>query len=150
MQIPPFPQLHILSNECVVGPFVVTFEDASLETAETVITSRCPPPHARDCFKRFKNLRVLYLWDGFTDVLAALDMDITPLLAAPRLRKLCINRWSFDEDASDLPRILLSTNPQLEELTLEDISTEFVDSRTVQGLLRLHALKPFDAWRCSM
>ncbi|KAG9224201.1 hypothetical protein CCMSSC00406_0004700 [Pleurotus cornucopiae] len=91
------------------------------------------PSWVLDCFKRFKNLRVLYLWDGTTDVLASLDMDITPLLAAPRLRKLCIHRWSFDEDASDLLRILLSTNPQLEELTLREIFTEFVDEDSAEA-----------------
>ncbi|KAF9497750.1 hypothetical protein BDN71DRAFT_1504458 [Pleurotus eryngii] len=60
------------------------------------------PLGASDCFKRFENPRALSLCGGSTDTLKVLDLNLTPLVAAPHLRKLCVQTWCLEDDASGL------------------------------------------------
>lgn len=89
---------------------------------------------------------MLSLWGGSTDMLKALDLNLTPLVAAPRLHKLCIQTWRFEDDASDLLDILLSTNPLLEELALDNIfvASDVVDEDEdpdASSVVRFEALR---------
>lgn len=107
------------------------------------------PLWVSDCFKRFENLRVLSLWGGSTDMLKALDLNLTPLVAAARLRKLCIQTWCFEDDASDLLDILLSTNPLLEDLVLDNIfaASDVVDEDDdpdAPSVVRFEALRSLE------
>ncbi|KAF7431062.1 hypothetical protein PC9H_006780 [Pleurotus ostreatus] len=105
------------------------------------------PSWVSDCSKRFENLRVLSLWGGSTDMLKALDLNLTPLVATPRLRKLYIQTWCFEDDASDLLDILLSTNPKLEELVLDNVfgASDVVDEDDAPDA---PSVVRFDALRC--
>ncbi|KDQ31215.1 hypothetical protein PLEOSDRAFT_1111715 [Pleurotus ostreatus PC15] len=74
------------------------------------------------CFRRFKNLRSLYLDEGITSLSSIplpLALGITSLLSAPRIKELSILEWAIAEDSSELVAMLASCCKTLERLMLQ-------------------------------
>lgn len=99
------------------------------------------PAWLPDCFSRFGNLGSLHLMDGGSvdsslTAPSPLDVGITTLLAAPHLRKLHFEEWDF---AGDVVSVLLPTSSRLEDLSLNDISTNMIT--VVSSPVRFDALQ---------
>lgn len=74
------------------------------------------------CFRRFKNLRSLYLDEGITSLSSIplpLALGIISLLSAPRIKELSILEWAIAEDSSELIAMLALCCKTLEQLELQ-------------------------------